>query len=767
MPQIDEYKKNIGFQGGLTIPLIPALFQSAGWLFPVLIFIIIGWLSGMACLFLIESMTYFPGNRYFERNVEFTVLVHHFYGKRWYYLMHVILYGSLQSFNISSIISAVQSFDVFILSVFGQTCGFRVFPIQDIHCVDSSTAATGTGSPFGTDYMLITAGGLLFGCFIAPLMNLNLDDNMIVQWISLVYIGFVVFCWVIMMFIAGVDTSLMPTVGAQFATAPTSVIGQVMFNFTFANTIPSWMNTKHNKVSIHKCIWTAVIVSASLYIVTGVAGALSFTLPSGSNLMAVQTAYFAIHGSSTIQGLVNFITLTFPILCLITSIPVAFIIIKLNLITSRLCSKDTAGFFGSILPFLICVPFQTGPFMVSFTNWSSLFFQSMCNFMAPFLIYIFLDQRNTVMAQSVIDELENLDLDGAIKKKSSEDDDFDYVYHLPHADLSRLPPRKYDPFAQFAIQETTKEGKQLQLDAKRPTAGGIPIPIIAGSVTGSKSSLTSAQGKTVAKLLSLGADAQPDPLKKRIHQHHKSSLERLSGAGSQLGLLGGGGGLHAHGAGGRRSSALAPAGGASRMNLGGGSRMNLGGGGGSRMDLGGRESHEVSLRTSTAGRGGEGSMWSSTAGNSQHTVLEAEMRRRSMGTKRISPMYGGSGGGSLDTVGFNHPEKSSKSMLIDGMSYLGSSVGDSTYFEDDFNSGPPSFKTLPEWVTKYVSSRTVAIMCFVFITTLTVAVLMYDFVMLGYGVDVVDGITFGSGVAGGKMDWFTFAFVVGLSIVVC
>jgi hypothetical protein len=64
----------------------------------------------------LEALTKFPGNENFEvdilflnhqRNVEFTVLIHQFYGRNWYYLIHIILYGSLQSFNIASIISAI------------------------------------------------------------------------------------------------------------------------------------------------------------------------------------------------------------------------------------------------------------------------------------------------------------------------------------------------------------------------------------------------------------------------------------------------------------------------------------------------------------------------------------------------------------------------------------------------------------------------------------------------------------------------------------
>ncbi|KAI8616252.1 hypothetical protein BC830DRAFT_1118738 [Chytriomyces sp. MP71] len=422
MPQIskEEYGGFSFLVSSITgpgIPLIPSLYQTAGWLLPTVLFLVIGGMSALACLFLIESMTYFPGNKYFERNVEFTVLVHHFYGKRWYYFMHVILYGSLQSFIIASIIQAVQNFDTFVLSIAGQTCGFRYSPTQDIFCVNQVTASNSSGSPFGTNGMLITAGGLIFGGIIGPLMQLNLDDNMIIQWVSIMYVILVVIFWAIMCFVKGVQAGLMPSVGSGIRTAPTSVIAQVMFNFTLANTVPSWINTRNKKVNIHKCVFFSCYVACGVYVFTGIFGGLAFPVPSGANLLSVQSAYFSANGPNVMYGLANFISLTFPILILITSIPVAFIIVKLNLITSHICSKDWATFYGQILPFIVCVPFQTGPYMVYFTNWSSIIFQSMCNFMAPYLIFIFLDQRNTVMAQSVIDELENLDLDGAGKKE--------------------------------------------------------------------------------------------------------------------------------------------------------------------------------------------------------------------------------------------------------------------------------------------------------------------------------------------------------------
>lgn len=106
-----------------------------------------------------------------------------------------------------------------------------------------------------------------------------------------------------------------------------------------------------------------------------------------------------------------------------------------------------AQFWATTAPFLVALPFQTGAWITYFSNWTSLIFQSMCNFAAPFLVYLFLPKRNLVMQQSVLEELEFLDLDAGVKKWRDDEDDFDYVYHLPHADMSRLGMRRYDPFA--------------------------------------------------------------------------------------------------------------------------------------------------------------------------------------------------------------------------------------------------------------------------------------------------------------------------------
>ncbi|KAI8592114.1 hypothetical protein BDZ88DRAFT_385226, partial [Geranomyces variabilis] len=385
--------------GIITIPL---LFQQAGWLVPILCFFSISFLAALGCLFLIESMTYFPGNEKFQRNVELTVLVHQFYGRKWYYMMHIVLYGSLQSFNIASIISAAQTFDSFLITLTGQTCGYGISPLSGFICVSEQT---NSNSPFGDNYMLATAGFILLLVMVIPLISLNLNDNLIVQLLSVVYLGFIIFVWVLMALVAGVDRSGMQTIGANL----TPVLGTVMFNYTLANTVPSWVNTKHKSVPIAKTIWYSVGISTTMYVTIGLFGGAAFPMPDDSNLIqAVAASEYVSGAGKAVNSVIN---VTYPVLVLLTSIPVSIIIVKLNLVSSRLCTGAWAQFWAAAVPFLAALPFQTGAWITQFSNWTSLIFQSTCNFAAPFLVYLFLPRRNLVMQQSVLDELEFLDLD--------------------------------------------------------------------------------------------------------------------------------------------------------------------------------------------------------------------------------------------------------------------------------------------------------------------------------------------------------------------
>ncbi len=141
-----------------------------------------------------------------------------------------------------------------------------------------------------TSYMLITLGGLvsqiwyflnghylqlppllffkkkILLAFLLPLISLNLSDNMIVQFrkwwkkekycrvisnaikVSIAYLSFVILCWIAIAIANGIDTSYLPTIGPDTS----QVLGSVLFNYTLANTVPSWVNgtVSHRKICL-------------------------------------------------------------------------------------------------------------------------------------------------------------------------------------------------------------------------------------------------------------------------------------------------------------------------------------------------------------------------------------------------------------------------------------------------------------------------------------------------------------------------------------
>ncbi|TPX33111.1 hypothetical protein SmJEL517_g03934 [Synchytrium microbalum] len=472
----DDYKKNIGITGSISllvssmtgpgIVTIPLIFQTGGWVVPLLTFLVMMVLTGMGSLCLVEAMSKFPGNRNFEQNVEYTVLVHQFYGRNWYYLTHLVIYGSMQSINIASIIVSIQTLDSFLITVFGATCGFQIAPQQGILCVSTQS---GSNSPFDGNTMLMTAGFLLLIALVAPMAAMKLSDNMIIQFVSFCFLVFCLTEWTILSWSIGANPSYLPAFGAS----PASVIGTVVFNYAFVTTVPSWINSKHPNVSITKCIWISLACATFGYIVFGVFGALALIVPQGSNFMVtIQTSAYA----SPLQSI---IFVAFPILALLTSIPVYIIISRMNLIQSKLCTPGLATFWAAIFPFLVVIPFQTGTLINTFINWTALIFQSVTNFIAPFLIYLFLEKRNMVLAQSVIDELDAMDFMGGEKRKrGGDDDDFDYVYHLPHANPDIIVRR--DPFSYY-LKQNQNDGMFVDIDSPFGGNGTTSAPNISAS----------------------------------------------------------------------------------------------------------------------------------------------------------------------------------------------------------------------------------------------------------------------------------------------
>jgi len=381
--------KTIGFFGGLSLLVgnmtgpgmvgICLQFQQGGWLLTIAGFILVLVCSSLAALFMAEAMATIPGNPRFQLRVEFSMLCRFYFGKWGYLVAQIFINVALQATNIASIIVCAQIMDDMLISIFKKTCGLVAYPKVEWICEHT---AVDSSSPFPDHYyMFFTLGYLIVMVLIIPLGLLNLDDNIIVQIGAVILMFCITSSWVIMFFVNGLNPSYMPTFGTPRGIA--QIMGNVMFNYSYITTVPSWINESKPSVNIKKSIWMSSSFSTFIFIAIGVFGALSFpAMTNDSNILSVINAS---HMANTFTRILVYI---FPFVVLASSIPVYSIIVRYNLMQNNLLPKIIANAIAVVLPWAIALPFMTGDGLNQISEWASLFFSSIANFIIPLLLYI-------------------------------------------------------------------------------------------------------------------------------------------------------------------------------------------------------------------------------------------------------------------------------------------------------------------------------------------------------------------------------------------
>ena len=379
-------EKSIGFWGGVALLVgnmigpgfvtLPWLISSAGYVPTTLVFLVMGGISAAASLLICEAMTSVPDNEYFQANVEFSNMVLCFFGKRYHGLIHVVYFVALQITNIASIVLCIQVMDTLLIEVFKGTCGVLLYPSVRAFCVHEIMP---NQSPFPAGLLVMSLGVLLSVAIIAPLGFMKLTDNIWVQFASLLCLVFILVVWIVTFITSGLSTDNVSATGGNGSV----LFSTVMFNMSFILTVPSWANAKKPEVSVHRTIFVSVLATILIYISIGILAAMSFVGQSGGGdiLNAILS-----NTSSTI--LTRTTAYLFSLSVLMTSIPVQVIIVRYNLLQSRLCGPRLAHMLSGILPWLIAVPLSTGNILWYAVQWTSLIFVSTANFITPFLLFL-------------------------------------------------------------------------------------------------------------------------------------------------------------------------------------------------------------------------------------------------------------------------------------------------------------------------------------------------------------------------------------------
>ena len=138
--------------------------------------------------------------------------------------------------------------------------------------------------------------------------------------------------------------------------------------------------------SINKSVWWSTCISTILYITTGLLGGMALTFGTGQDLLSALSSLPSDNQSLSVLAKVT--SFLYPIITIISGIPIYSLIVRYNLIDSGLCKKSWANFWGVILPWIISLPFYSGNGLNIVINWTSLLFNGVINFVIPLVFYL-------------------------------------------------------------------------------------------------------------------------------------------------------------------------------------------------------------------------------------------------------------------------------------------------------------------------------------------------------------------------------------------
>merc|ERR1712070_1103870 len=284
--------------------------------------------------------------------------------------------------------------------------------------------------------------GLLVAAMAIPCGRWNLDDNMLIQVFAFFITVAFWLIWIAGSFskmsergsdeigIPAINTT--PGVGSQAAW-----LGNILFNFGYVTTVPSWVNEKRPNVSANKTLWISTLSCVGVFFGVGLIGALAyddvlqglvtntcarqvgdkgFNCPNDLMQALTQTqtapAAWAAHGWS--DALLKISVYLFPIAAVVSSIPIFSIVIKYNLLENGF--SNTSSFaFAVLLPWMLGFPLLYMPNMLAqFVNFTSLIFVTFTDFIVPLALYVKLQnqrsehvelsENNSTLGQELVDE---------------------------------------------------------------------------------------------------------------------------------------------------------------------------------------------------------------------------------------------------------------------------------------------------------------------------------------------------------------------------
>eukprot|EP00468_Gymnochlora_sp_CCMP2014_P005181 CAMPEP_0167756398 /NCGR_PEP_ID=MMETSP0110_2-20121227/9366_1 /TAXON_ID=629695 /ORGANISM="Gymnochlora sp., Strain CCMP2014" /LENGTH=496 /DNA_ID=CAMNT_0007642509 /DNA_START=178 /DNA_END=1665 /DNA_ORIENTATION=+ len=366
-------------------------YQHGGWI-PATLVLGVGAISSvLSAGFLIQTMTRFRGNEEFQSRVEFMEMARALFPRWAYYLVFFLFLFNITTSNVSAIVESAQTLDSTFLMSFGQACALEIAPSFGFICVDKMNPLS--DSVFGENVWYISLGFIMLAIISVPVGLWNLEENMIIQNLSLIALCLLLSQFCMQFLYNGLHPEYLPVSSLQAGAGIT--LGSILFNFAFVVTVPSWVNEKRPDVKIHSSLWFSIAVGTLMFVIMGAMGAMAYQFPFGADLLTKLNQ----RGQWMLTRLG---ALFFPPLVLVPGIPILSIIVRYNLLENKVCGPFWANIYGVILPWVIAMFLMSGNLLNFILNWSGLLTVAPLNFLIPCAMFLKSMSQEGVFSKSMV-----------------------------------------------------------------------------------------------------------------------------------------------------------------------------------------------------------------------------------------------------------------------------------------------------------------------------------------------------------------------------
>lgn len=105
----------------------------------------------------------------------------------------------------------------------------------------------------------------------------NLDDNIWVQKLATLTLGLCVIVWTAQFIALPFDSDLVPTATPAFG----PLFSNVLVNYAYVMTVPSWVNEKVETVSVGRTLWSSSAAATLCYLILGILGGYALDIQAG------------------------------------------------------------------------------------------------------------------------------------------------------------------------------------------------------------------------------------------------------------------------------------------------------------------------------------------------------------------------------------------------------------------------------------------------------------------------------------------------------